>query len=491
VFGVTVRPEPRIIHRKIVSQLEFVAAAGGHIYTVGDNGIAILTRDDTVEATEPPNRKQLSGAAVGIAESRGGTVVSGATGGITVISQDGDHLLPLQGVRVEGVAASPRSPYVIAQLENRLLVWNLDDLQPRRLGDQPPGDSATVGALFASADQVIVRGTEDQQALALDVASRAVQPLGEWEGLTSVAAAAGGHVTAVLDGSRHVHLVTPGREPEQLPGEIDIAGFATADKLVLASVDGTIYLHDVARHERTPVVPRHSPLLGLAWGRGRHPWIAAGFLDGTLWRKNVITGVEATIQRSPPIEVDPARGNGKPPLRAGKLLVGPDGAVVFLHDREVHVWRADGELALLARLPKPIEELGDAGPAQLVVFGDDNSIHTLARDPRNPGIAAAPSIDGTAAAMSPDTGMLVVLDHGAIDVVDPLARQTWTLAPAAGVTYSHPMISIDGRRIMAQTTQSLLVWSLDLPADAPATVRWLDTMTNAVEDRGPFGLGWR
>jgi hypothetical protein len=49
---------------------------------------------------------------------------------------------------------------------------------------------------------------------------------------------------------------------------------------------------------------------------------------------------------------------------------------------------------------------------------------------------ALPSIDGTSASMSPDTGLLVVLDHGAIDVVDPLAHQQWTLAPSGGVTFS-------------------------------------------------------
>jgi hypothetical protein len=165
--------------------------------------------------------------------------------------------------------------------------------------------------------------------------------------------------------------------------------------------------------------------------------------------------------------------------------------VLFVHDSEVHVWRANGKLARLASTPKLIEDFGEAGPAQIVAVASDHTIYTIARDAADQATEAVPSVDGTSAAMSPDTGMLVMLDHGAIDVVDPLARQTWTLAAAAGVMYSHPQISTDGRRVLARTTKSLLVWSLDLPTGAADTAAWLDAMTNAVEDRGPVGLGWR
>jgi hypothetical protein len=81
---------------------------------------------------------------------------------------------------------------------------------------------------------------------------------------------------------------------------------------------------------------------------------------------------------------------------------------------------------------------------------------------------ALPSIDGTSASMSPDTGLLVVLDHGATDVVDPLAHQQWTLAPSGGVTFSPPLISADGRRVLAEVDpglatlpKHLLIWSLE------------------------------
>jgi hypothetical protein len=76
----------------------------------------------------------------------------------------------------------------------------------------------------------------------------------------------------------------------------------------------------------------------------------------------------------------------------------------------------------------------------------------------------------------------------------------WKLAPASGVTFGPPVISADGRRILAQATShapgrppghGLVVWSIELPATPGDTAAWLDAMTNAVDDLSPRGLGWR
>jgi hypothetical protein len=93
--------------------------------------------------------------------------------------------------------------------------------------------------------------------------------------------------------------------------------------------------------------------------------------------------------------------------------------------------------------------------------------------------------------MSPDTGILVAIERGALEVLDPLVHQRWTLATPNAITFSYPAISTDGRRVVAKTPHSLLAWSIELPATAEATARWLDAMTNAVDDRSPGGLGWR
>jgi hypothetical protein len=254
---------------------------------------------------------------------------------------------------------------------------------------------------------------------------------------------------------------------------------------VLATLDGQVFVHDVARGQRTPLIQRPTPLLGLAWGRGRHAWVAAAFGDGTLWRKNLATGATATAPRSPPI--DPRRIAP----RDGKLLVDADGGVVFLHDTEVHAWHADGTLGLIARAPRPLDELGEAGPDHIVAIASDTTIYTLARAPAGQITEALASIASSSAAMAPDTGMLVTVERGALMILDPLVHQRWTLAPPNGVTFVSPAISSDGRRVIASTPRSLLAWSIELPDGAAATVRWLDAMTNAVDDRTPGGLGWR
>jgi hypothetical protein len=477
VIDVAMLPVPTIVNRQTAGSLQFVAPHGGAVYVAGLNGVVKMSR---TEDAAPVGKKQISGEAIGITLARGGTIVAGATGGLTVISDDGDRRLPLQAVRLEHIFASPRSPYVIGQFEGRLLVWNLDDIQPRRIGDEAPG-----GALFATAEQVITGGTNDGPAQSIDTVTAAAQPLGASLGVTAVTAPGGGHVAAFVDAARHVHVVSPGREPEDLPGEIDIAGFATDDKLVLATLQGQVVVHDLKTHQRTPLLEPRARLIGVAWGRGRHPWVAAAFVDGTLWRKNLVTGVEATAARVPKLELD------RIAIRDGKLIVDDNGTVLFLHDDEVHVWRADGAFARLAKAPKLIVDFGEAGAGQIIAIAGDTTMYAFARNAPGQLTVALPNIDGASATMSPETGLLVVLDHGSVDIVDPLAHQQWTLAPASSVTYKNPTISPDGRRILAQTSHALVLWSLELPAGPTATVAWLEAMTNAVDDLTPRGLGWR
>jgi hypothetical protein len=316
--------------------------------------------------------------------------------------------------------------------------------------------------------------------------------------------AASGDTVALVDGAHHVHLIGPGRA-EDLPGEIDIAGFATSDKLVLATLGGSIYVHDLTRGQRSPLVVGRSRLIGLAWGRGRHPWVAAAFVDGTLWRKNLVTGIEATCARVPGL--DPAHVAP----RDGKLLVDGDGSVVFLHHDELHTWRGDGTLERIAKLPKVLDDLGEAGPERTLAFASDATIYSIARSSASSvtpsvtrsailsGTAAAgyqvaeamPALEATSAAMSPDTGLLVALEHGSLDIIDPLVRQRWTLGWPDRVKFENPAISANGRRVLAQSKNGLLVWSIEVPASPEATVAWLEAMTNAVDDSSPGGLGWR
>ena len=476
VLDISMSPVPAIVHRVTVGDRKFVAHSGGRMYTVGATDVIAMSRTDG--AMVAADREQLRGDAVGIAVARGGTVIAAASEGLTIMSDDGDRVMPLQAAHVETVVASPSSPYVIAQLESRLLVWNLDDIQPRRLAGRPPG-----GALFASSDQVILGGVDDTPARSIDLATGAAQPLGDWPGLHSVEAS--GRRLAIIDAEHHLHLVDAGRPAGVLPGEIDLAGFATPDTLVLAALDGAIYAHAIASGQRTTLIAGRGRMIGLAWGRAQHPWVAAAFLDGTLWRKNLVTGVEATVARTPRFDPDHLAP------RDGHLLVDADGTVVFLHDDELHAWRGDGTLGRLAKVPKPIDDLGEAGPDHLIAFASDATIYGVARAAPHTVTEAMPSIESTSAAMSSETGLLVVLEHGALIVVDPLVHQRWTLASPNRVTFETPAISARGDRVLALSRTALLLWSIELPASAAATAAWLDAMTNAVDDRSPGGLGWR
>jgi hypothetical protein len=479
VIAIAMAPVPHIVDRQMVGQRLSVAYRAGRLYVLGPTGVGILMRSDLANEIDARSRRQISGLPVGLTEARGGTMIAGASDGITVISDDGDRLLPLQSARVERVVASPRSPYLLAQLEGRLLLWNLDDIQPRRLFDQ-----ATGHALFADPDRIVAGGTLDVPAQLIDLRTGAAQPLGAWQDLRAVTAAGPGRAIAIVDGARHVHLAAPGREPEDLPGEIDIAGFATETQLVLATLDGEVIVHDIARGQRSPLLQPRARLIGLAWGRGRHPWLAAALADGTLWRRNLATGATATAPRVPPLDAQHLA------VRDSKLLVDPDSAVAFLHDGEIHTWRADGGFERFARAPKPLDELADAGSDHLLAVATDTTLYTIAR-PTGQVTEGLASVAGSSAAMSPDTGLLVAIEHGALQILDPLVHQRWTLAPPGGLTFDAPAISADGRHVVAGTARSLLAWTIELPASAEATVRWLDAMTNAVDDRSPGSLGWK
>jgi len=74
--------------------------------------------------------------------------------------------------------------------------------------------------------------------------------------------------------------------------------------------------------------------------------------------------------------------------------------------------------------------------------------------------------------MSSDTGLLAVIAHGQLDIVDPLGHQQWTLGQARGVTFRTPAISADGRHVLADTGHSLVLWPLERPATPEDTVTW-------------------
>ncbi len=450
-IDLTMQPVPMVINVLHVGERAQVASTPTRVYTVGPTGVALVSREKSKV------RRPLTGA-FSIHESRAGTIIAGTENGIAVLSDAGDHMFGIPGGRIEQAQASPRSPFVIGAVDGQLLVWNLDDVQPRQLA------TGIATAFFAGKDQVIATSADDPDQL-IELPSAKARPLRQSTALSKVAYSAKGTAAVIVDLAHKAWLIAPGREQLDLGDHTDLIGFATEHAVLLGSQSGgSLQLHDVTSGERTVLVDRAEPLAGIAWSRTEPTWIAAVFADGTLWRKNLGSGAETTTTTSK--------------LPAGSILVRGDGTVLFSFDRQIRAWRPAGDVEVHATLPVDIRELADAGPADLVVFTTTTSAYRveLARPDQ------ISDLDETFTArlsMSTETGVIVEAKDGGIQVIDPLVKnRRWTLASSPGVTYTAPQISTDGRWVIAKTPQSLLLWTLAVPATQQDTLAWLERLTN-------------
>jgi hypothetical protein len=172
---------------------------------------------------------------------------------------------------------------------------------------------------------------------------------------------------------------------------------------------------------------------------------------------------------------------------SGSPVIADDGAVIYAEGNALHAWRPDGRREVIATLARPIADLGIVGD-NATVFTNEGTAYVV--DLATGMVGTSLSIGGNSASMSADTGLVVTQNRGgALDVIDPVVKQKWTLAPSSGLVYTAPQISADGRRVLALTRRSLLVWTMDLPTSAPAMPGWLAAMTNATVEGGE--LTWR
>jgi Protein kinase domain len=450
-IDVEMAPSPTVIHKLTVGRRFQIAYDNGHTYTVGPTGIGIL----------PPvavAHKPVTGTPIGLRVARGNTIVAGGNQGlITVLSDDGDEVLRAPSSRILSIEASPRSPYIIAIVDDaRLLVWNLDDIQPRRVTTAQPA-----GAGFIGADQVLASFGAEAPAQWIDLRTGHAVAVGTAPALLATAAAPNGRTAIAIDLTHHARIVAPGREPADIAGPVDFARFVDDERAVIASADGKVELLEVATGHRMVLVARKVSLLGMTASRTT---IAAAFADGTLWRHEVATGVDGQLAATP-----------KP---TGPILVLSDG-IAYAADHELRIWRGDHTLLVPAGFQHPIDKLALAD-GSIVAVTTDGGAHVITTT-IPPGITSA--LAGPGASVSSETGLIVVLSReGTIEVVDPLVKQRWPLAVAGVVPFIYPQISPDGRHVFALTRRGLLVWTLDLPGPDD-TRKWLDTMTNASGSR--------
>jgi hypothetical protein len=484
---------PHIIQRSFVGPRFHVVHGNKQVYVLGPTGVGVITSRDATP------RKQFEGVPVALREARGGTIVAGSRGRIAVLSPYGDRELIVPTGKLELVDASPRSPYVVGAIEGRLLVWNLDDLEPRPVGDPRPGPMRLLGPGHAIVE---FAGSGTQW---LDLASGKATPLGEWS-LASAAASPSGHLALAIDDQQVARLITPGRPPESLDGKFDVAGFATDHDLLLGNgAAGTVHLHDPRSGRITKLVAAGGKLLDLAWNRASPAWAAALFGDRTLWRRNLATGAEATTANV---------------STAVQLQVRRDGTVLYADGRAIRAWRPGGAVEPQAELPRRVVTIGLAGPDHLLAILDDDS--TWLVDLRAPGRVEETASVGTSArvasaprpqqpqepvylSMAQDTGTLVIAASSGINVVDALGLHTWTLAvqpPAPSLyvpstaRYANPRISTDGSRVIARLVGTrqveLVTWTIPVPEGGAETARWVDSLTNAAIETGRSRkLTWR
>ena len=469
-IDVAMQPVPMIVNVLFVGDRYQVASTPTRVYTVGPTGVAIVSRD----GSKP--RRPLTGA-TSIHESRAGTIIAAFDKGIAVLSDLGDHTFGIPRGRLERAQASPHSPYVLGTVEGHLLVWNLDDVQPRQITT----DIAT--AFFAGRDQVFTTSADEPDQL-FEIPRGKARPLRQSTMLTDVKYSSKGTSAVIVDFAHKAWLIGPGRDPVDLGDHTDLIGFATEHQVLLGSESGgSLQLHDATSGVRTPLVDRTEPLVGLAWSRTEPAWVAAVFKDGTLWRTNLTSGSDATTKL--------------PQLPVGSLLVRGDGTVLFSIDKQIRAWRPDGEVEVHATLPIEIRRLADAGPAHALAFTTPLSAYLVELGTKN-HVTDLEETFGAQLSMSAETGAIVEAKEGSIWVIDPLVEnRRWVLASSPGVTYGAPQISTDGRWVISKTTaidkrlQSLLLWTLEVPATQADTMTWLERLTNAVSGSGAKSFGWK
>ncbi len=464
-LAIRIAPVPTIVHRRTVNVRRYVAYGDDRVYAIGATGVA------AVPSEASHSRKPLIGDPINIVASRGNTMVAASQGGIAVLASSGDIPLSVPAGRVESLDASPHSPYVIATVEGRLLVWNLDEIQPRSI-KAPQIELAR----FVGTGHAVATLFGERPLRWFDLATGAVTTYDQRiTQARSIDGAPDGGAACLIDGSRQAVLLVPGRAPAALAGTVTQAGFASARDLLLADEAGSLAHVDLETRAQTTLVTRTAKLLGMGWSRTGPPWVAAAFADGTLWRKHLGTG--QTVTATSPIT--PTSG----------MAVTADGSVLFGEGRTLRAWRPDGTLEAHAQLPQPIVALGLVGAGPLIAFTRGGTAHLIELTARD-RVTEIEAVGAGRASMAADTGYYVVSSVDGIEVVDPFARHRWTLARAKGITYRDPQISRDGRSVLAHSPEALLVWSLPDPPSPAQLAGWLDGLTNAIIE--PSGaLGWR
>jgi WD40 repeat protein len=475
VIDVNFVPVPQIFRRITVGVRFSAAYSGGRIYSAGPTGVGIVE----------PQGTRLRGAGpeytVGVHEGRNRVVIAAKPQGeILVLSDHGDHTLRCPSP-IAMVATSAHGPWIVAASDHRLLVWNLDAIEPRLLTNRSPSS-----ARFITGDHVVVTYF-DEPAEWIDLRKHTTVQLGVLGAIETVAPAPSGDEAVVIDGSHRAWRLAGLGQPQELDGEVSAATFIDDRRLVLAGPGG-LRLDDAQHGTKLALYAHDAATKTLVATPAGGGWIAAAFADGVLWRKHLQTNAVGELQ------LGALKGSFP-------LVIADDGTVVFSLIGELRAWRPDGEVDVIAKPITGVLGLALADKKQVIAL-TESAVHLVelgrSATPAPPVPVARPdtaliALLGKSAALARTGGLLAAPTvTGGVEVVDPLVDWRWPLVtPQKGQSpFSVVDIAPDGSRVLAWSSTQVFVWTLDLPDDAESTRAWLANQTNAIADKPSGPLGW-
>jgi WD40 repeat protein len=461
-------PVPTIFRRITVGDRFAVAYSAGRIFSAGPTGIAIVTKDTGRDPIRSPGPDHT----LGVYEARDRVVISAKPQGVIVaLSDNGDHILTAPAA-ISMVATSARGQWIVAASEERLLVWDLDAIEPRAISVFPPSS-----ARFTNGDQLIAT-FEGRNAEWIDLrAHKSLQITDDMEGLIGAASSPDGALAVVVDLTRKAWLVAGVAQPQALDGEVSAAAFVDNTRLVIGGTGG-LRLEDLQTRTKLMLLAYDKAARAIETSSADGGWVVATFEDGLVWRKHLSDGATTKIQ------VD-----AQSPIR---IAIANDGTALLGIGGEVRAWRPDGKLDVLLGNLKTVKHVSFVAQTTALAVTEDATAYQI--DTRAKSEVAPPQQVGRAGSHADSGGLAAGLSAlGGVEVFDPLARWSWPLVtPQKGQPpFSFVHISPDSRRVLAMTSQSLLVWTLDLPQTAQETARWLDRLTNATAETPSEPLGWR
>ncbi len=477
VIAFALVPNPTIIHRYLTGAHFALALSRGRLLATGPTGVTWVQRDNPV-----PRASGLD-YTLGLRVARGDLVVAGRPTGMSILTDEGDRTI-ISPVRLTRIETSPRGSFVVAASDDKLLVWDLDAVVPRGLGDDP-----VTAAAFVTGDQLVVTHV-DTPAQWIDLRSGKTTELGPIAGIVQLAPAPDGHRAVVIDATHHGRVIAPTGEPIDLGDDLDLAAFVDDARLALATAAGTVKLGERVLVARAAPITALAVTGGTAGANAGAAWVAAAYADRVLWRMNLDTGTATTLV------ADPA------PLRHA-LVVASDGTAVFGVGPELRAWGPAGTVQVLAHLGRPIDSVALLGEGHVLAIAHDGTALVAALDRLHPSDPVGVALPISNASVTATSGLVGALtSNGAIEVLDPSVGERWTIAQPRDTTLPNAVqsprpfvrsvaIAPDGRRLLAITTGKLLVWPLALPATPATTVPWAEALTNATIARVPAGpLDW-